>query len=66
MIQPKKYGKDVSMMIWGAFYRTGEQSNLIRLVRDLNSPRQGYSAALYMGVLDDQLPILWEPGLFFI
>ena len=66
MIQPKKKGKDVSVMVWGAFYGVGEQSNLLRLARDPNSPRQGYSAVSYVGVLDDQLPTLWEPGLLFM
>ena len=53
-------------MVWGAYYGVGEQSNLIRLARDPESGRQGYSAASYVGVLDDQLPTLWEPGLYFI
>ena len=34
MIQPKKKGKGVSVMVWGAFYGVGEQSNLLRLGRD--------------------------------
>ena len=66
MIQPKKCGKDVSVMVWGAFYGVGEQSNLIRLARDPTSGRQGYSAASYVGVLDEALPTLWEPGLLFM
>ena len=66
MIQPKKKGKDISVIVWGAFYGVGEQSNLIRLARDPNSARQGYSAVSYVAVLDDQLPTLWEPGLLFI
>ena len=66
MIQLKKKGKDVSVIVWGAFYRVGEQSNLIRLARDPNSPRQGYSAVSYIEVLDDQLPTLQEPGLLFM
>ena len=66
MIQPKKKGKDVSVMVWGAFYGVGEQSNLLRLARDPNSGRQGYSAASYVGVLDEALPTLWEPGLLFM
>ncbi|KAK0513618.1 hypothetical protein JMJ35_003982 [Cladonia borealis] len=37
-----------------------------KCARDPNSGRQGYSAASYIGVLDDQLPTLWEPGLLFM
>ena len=66
MIQPKKKGKDISVIVWGAFYGVGEQSNLLRLARDLNSGRQGYSAASYVGILDEALPTLWEPGLLFM
>ena len=53
-------------MVQGAFYGVGEQSNLLRLVRDPNSSRQGYSAASYIGVLNEALPTLWEPGLLFM
>ena len=58
MIQPKKKGEDIGVMVWAAFYGVGEQSNLVRLARDPESHRQGYSAASYIGVLNDQLPTL--------
>ena len=29
MIQPKKKGRRVTVMVWGAYYRKGEQSNLL-------------------------------------
>ena len=66
MIQPKKKGKGVSVMVWGAFYRVGEQSNLLWLGRDFNAKRNGYTARLYIRCLKDQLPSLWEPGLLFM
>ena len=66
MIQPKKKGRGITVMVWGAYYGAGEQSNLLRLARDPNSLRQGYSAASYVGVLEDQVPTLWEPGLMFM
>ena len=34
--------------------------------RDPEAKRQGYSAASYVGVLEDQLPSIWEPGLIFM
>ena len=66
MIQPKKKGKGVSVMVWGTFYGVGEQSNLLRLGRDPDAKRNGYTVRSYIGVLEDQLPSLWEPGLLFI
>ena len=66
MIQPVKKGKGVSVMVWDAFYGKGEQSNLLRMGRDPTALRNGYTAASYVGVLEDQLPSLWEPGLIFM
>jgi len=66
MIQPYKKGKGVSVMVWGAFYGKGEQSGLLRLGRDPDSKRGGYSAASYIGVLEEELPTLFEPGLLFM
>lgn len=66
MIQPKKKGKGVTVMVWGAFYGAGEQSNLLRLGRDPDAKRNGYTARSYIGALEDQLPSLWEPGLLFM
>ena len=66
MIQPKKKGKGVSVMVWGAFYGVGEQSNLLWLGRDPDAKRNGYTARSYIGCLEDQLPSMWEPGLLFM
>jgi len=65
MIQPVKKGKDVSVMVWGAF-RGSDQSNLVRLARDSDAKRNGYTAASYMDVLDEELPTIFEPGLLFM
>lgn len=66
MIQSYKKGKGVSVMIWGVFYGRGEQSGLLRLSRDPDAKRNGYTAASYVGVLDEELPTLYEPGLLFM
>ena len=34
--------------------------------RDPNTKRNGYTAASYVGVLDEELPTLFEPGLLFM
>lgn len=53
-------------MVWGAFYGRGVQSGLLRLGRDPDAKRNGYTPASYVGVLDEELPTLWEPGLLFM
>lgn len=53
-------------MVWGIFYGRGEQSGLLRLGRDPDVKRNGYTAASYVGVLDKELPTLFEPGLLFM
>ena len=65
MINPYKKGKGVSVMVWAAFW-SRERSNLHRMVRDMDSRRQGYSAASYIDVLEENIPQIWEPGLLFM
>jgi hypothetical protein len=50
-------------MVWGAFYGAGE---LLRLGRDPDGARGGYTAASYVGVLDEELPRIWKPDLLFM
>lgn len=66
MIQPYKKGKGISIIIWGAFYGRGEQSGLLWLGRDPDAKRNGYTAASYVGVLNEELSTLFEPGLLFM
>ena len=33
------------------------------MMRDNEAPRGEYTAVSYFGVLEDQIPTLWEPGL---
>lgn len=34
--------------------------------RDEESRARGYTAASYLGVLEDQILTIWEPGLVFM
>ena len=65
MIQPYLKGKGVSVMVWGAFVGK-EKSNLVRMVRNPDTKRNGYTAASYMDLLDGKIPTMWEPGLLFM
>ena len=65
MVQTYKKGKDISIMVWGAIW-TGGRSDLVIMTRDEASPRKGYSANSYLDVLDEQIPIYYEPGRTFI
>ena len=52
-------------MIWGAF-SAERRSELIFMLGDLESKRGGVTSAVYLEVLENQLPTLWEPGLVFM
>ena len=65
MIQTYTKGKDISIMVWGAFWGGGK-SDLILMERDPEAKKGGYSANSYLRVIEDQLPTIWEPGLTFM
>jgi transposase len=65
MIDTYTKGKDISVMIWGAIW-IGGRSEIVIMERDPDTPRQGYSAASYIRVLEDQLPQWYEPGMTFM
>ena len=66
MIQEVKKGKDLSQMVWGAFYGDGNQSPLVIMERDPETKRNGYSAVSYMDTLDECLVPIHEPGQIFM
>jgi hypothetical protein len=65
MINTYKKGKDISVMVWGCFWGSG-QSELYILDKDFESKKHSYSANSYLEVLDHQLPTCWVPGLVFM
>ena len=65
MIQGVPKGKDVSVIVWGAFWGAG-QSDLYKLARDFKAKKYGYSVNSYIEVLEDNLPGIYEPGLLFM
>ena len=65
MIQPYAKGKEVKVMVWGAFWRR-ERSDLYKLARDFEAKKMGYSANSYLELLNDNLLGIWEPGLIFM
>ena len=64
MIQPYKKGKDVSVMVWAAFWGNS-RSNLVKLSCDSTAQR-GNSANSYLQILDENLRGIWESGLTFM
>ena len=65
MIQPTQKGKDISIMVWAAFWGGGS-SDLYPLERDYELKKHGYSANSYIDVLDQNLTQFYEPGLIFM
>jgi hypothetical protein len=55
MITTYKKSKDISVMIWGAIWIRG-RLNIIFMEQDSDSKKEGYSARLYISVLNNQLP----------
>ncbi|THC87011.1 hypothetical protein EYZ11_013542 [Aspergillus tanneri] len=47
--------------IWGK-----RRSDLIRLERDFEAKKNGYTANSYLALLEELLPSIWEPGLIFM
>jgi len=64
-IQAVPKGKDVSVMVWGAFWGGG-RSNLNQMERDPLGKKNGYSAKSYVKILDDNLLGIWTSGLIFM
>lgn len=65
MIQPKRKGKDISIVVWACFCGLN-RSELYVLSRDPDAKRNGYSANSYIQVLEDNLLGIYEPGLTFM
>lgn len=66
MIKSFSKGKGVSVMVWVAFLGGRGRSDLYKLARDFAAKEIGYSANLYIELLDDNLLRVWEQGLIFM
>ncbi|THC88491.1 hypothetical protein EYZ11_012060 [Aspergillus tanneri] len=64
-IQPYKKGKGVRVMVWAAIWGK-KRSDLVRLERDFEAKKNGYTANSYLALLEELLPSIWEPGLIFM
>ena len=64
MIQSYKKGHDVSVMVWAAIHAAG-RSDLVRLSRDFEAKKKGYSANSYIEVLDEHLLKIYQTGMTF-
>lgn len=58
-------GKSLRIMIWGAIWYGG-RSNVVICQGDSESKRQGFSANSYINILEDQLPLIYKPGMRFM
>ena len=65
MIQGVPKGKDISVMIWAAFWGAG-RSDIYALERDFEAKKHGYSANSYIQVLEDNLIDIYNPDLIFM
>jgi transposase len=64
-IQAYHKGKDISIMVWAAFWGSG-RSEILRVPFDPESQRGGASSHSYLGMLKEIIPTIWEPGLIFM
>ena len=66
MIQTYKKGKDKTVMVWACFGGNGARSNLVFMPGDPDSKKGDVTSLVYIEVLADEVPTLWEPGLIFM
>jgi len=53
--------KDLSIIIWATIWKH-HRSNIVFITRDPESPKDGYSANLYLQVLEDQVLTIYKLG----
>lgn len=64
-IQPYRKGKGIRVMVWAAVWGS-RRSELVRLERDFEAQKHGYTSRSYLALLDEMIPTIWEPGLVFM
>ena len=53
-------------MVWGCFGGDGQKSDLVYMPGDPDSKRVGVTSAVYLKLIEEQLPTLQKPGLIFM
>ena len=53
-------------MIWAYFEDDGRKSDLVFMPGDPDSKREGITSAVYLEILEEQMPTLWKPGLIYM
>jgi hypothetical protein len=66
LVTTYKKGKDIRVMVWGAFWGDGKRTPLFIMNRDFESKKHGYSAESYLEVLDEMVLPYYEEGLIFM
>ena len=66
MIQFYNKGKNKSVMIWACFEDDDQKSDLVFMPDDPEAKQGGVTSAVYLEVLEEQMPTLWEPGLIYM
>ena len=68
IVQTYDSGRNMKVMVWGAFWDT-RRSNLYIIDRDFESAKHGYSARLYLEVLEAEVRPMFadlDPGYLFM
>src|SRR5258706_5840313 len=66
MVTTYKAGKQMRVMVWGAFWGNGKRCPLFVLARDFESKKHGYSAQSYIEVLEARLLEYYRDDLIFM
>ena len=66
MIQFYNKDKNKSVMIWACFEDDDQKSDLVFMPGDPEAKRGEITSAVYLEVLEEQMPTLWESGLIYM
>lgn len=66
MVTTYMAGKQMRVMVWGAFWGDGERCPLFILERDFESKKHGYTADSYLQVLENRLLDFYHDELIFM
>ena len=66
MIQFYNKDKNKSVMIWACFEDDNQKSDLVFMSDDSDVKQGKITSAVYLKVLEKQMPTLWESGLIYM